>query len=47
MNIFFFKSQSSNTTVHIKELGKKEQSKPIDNRRKETIKIKVGIRKGK
>ena len=39
------KSQVNNVTLHLKELGKEEQTKPKVNRRKEIIKIRAEINK--
>ena len=37
------KSQRNNLTLHLKELGKEEQTKPKVSRRKEIIKIRAEI----
>ena len=37
------KSQINNLTLHLKQLGKEEQTKPKVSRRKEVIKIRVEI----
>ena len=48
INNYIFKkkerSQSSNLTIHLKELEKEEQTKPNTSRRKEIMKIKVKIK---